>query len=250
MRRFLAAFLLLFCCVDIHAQSVTLPAELKVKVGRPIILNPIVDGDFVKWDIDPGLDDFIALLPKAQQDLFGNTRILYGSEEGTFTARCWTAKVVAGKAVPSDVAKITIIVGKGTPVPPPVPPGPKPDPTPVDPPTPAPIPDAGFRVLMIYETATAASLPANQIAALNSQAVRNYLNAKCVVGPDGKTREWRLWDKDVNVSNESTIWQNAMKRPRTAVPWIIISDGKKGFEGPLPVNSAELLKLLKQFGGE
>lgn len=131
---------------------------------------------------------------------------------------------------------------------PPLPPVPPPDPpTPVDP---APISAPGFRVLMVCETSDGTKIPPAQLSILTSTEIRSYLNRKCVVGPDGTTTEYRIWDKDVDTVNESKIWQEAMKRPRKSIPWILISDGKKGFEGPLPATIKETLDLLKKYGGE
>lgn len=126
--------------------------------------------------------------------------------------------------------------------------GPKPPPH-VDPVEPAPIPDKGFRVLIVYETSDLAKLPAAQTAVLTSAEVRGYLNDKCVAGPDGKNKEWRVFDKDTDVSRESKLWQAAMKRERKSVPWIVVSNGTTGFEGPLPANIADTLVLLKKYGG-
>lgn len=136
------------------------------------------------------------------------------------------------------------------PVPPPPDPGPKPPPPPPpDPPDPAPIPAPGLRVLLIYETAELGKLTAGQRAILYSAKVRAHLDAVCVKGPDGKTAEWRLWDANVDTRGESALWQNAMKRERRSLPWVIISNGKAGFEGPLPDGADAFLELLKRFEG-
>jgi len=144
-----------------------------------------------------------------------------------------------------DVQRVTLDVDAGdSPRPPPIPPVPPPDP-----PSPAPIPVAGFRVLIVYESGDLTKMPAAQQAILYSKTLRDYLNVKCVAGPDSKTREWRIFDKDVDTSGESAVWQAVMKRPRSAVPWIVISDGKAGHEGPLPATVDETLALLKKWGG-
>ena len=141
--------------------------------------------------------------------------------------------------------------GPGPKPPGPNPPGPTPPgPTPPGPnPSPAPIPEDGFRVLIVYESAELPKYPAGQTNALYARIVRDYLRAKCVVGADGKTREYRIWDKDVDASAESALWQAALKRPRTSTPWIVISTGKTGYEGPLPDSAEKTLELLKKYGG-
>jgi hypothetical protein len=135
-----------------------------------------------------------------------------------------------------------------TPVPPgPVPPGPGPGPGPA--PSPAPIPVPGFRVLMVEEQSERSKLPPAQRMVVLSKRVRDYLRAKCVLGADGKTPEYRIWDKDADASEEAPHWKAALARPRASVPWIIISDGKSGYEGPLPENVDKTLELLKKYGG-
>lgn len=109
-----------------------------------------------------------------------------------------------------------------------------------------------MRVLIVYESAELSKMPAAQQAVIFSKTVRDYLNAKCVIGADNKTREWRMWDKDVATDNEGKVWQDAMKRERKSVPWLIISSPEKGggFEGPLPASVSAFMELIKKYGGE
>ncbi len=153
---------------------------------------------------------------------------------------------VAAGDVPSDPALATVtIVGQPDP---PVPPGPVPPDPPGPTPGPVPIPGDGLRVLIVYESADLAKMPPAQQSILDSAAVRGYLQEKCAKGPDG-TPERRIWDKDTDASAESKLWQDAFKRPRKEVPWLVISNGKAGYEGPLPATVDDALKLLKQYGG-
>jgi hypothetical protein len=123
----------------------------------------------------------------------------------------------------------------------------------IDPPNPPPITEAGFRVLIVEETAERGKLPKDQLTILTSTEVRAYLNSHCVKGADGKTPEFRIFDKDTDVSHESQIWQKAMAAAKTTpgfvTPWLIVSDGKKGSDGPLPANVADMLAELKKYGG-
>lgn len=151
-----------------------------------------------------------------------------------------------GLKAESEIKSAVLDVGT-LPLPPPKPPEPKPDPKPVDPPSPAPIPVAGLRVLIVYETADAPKMPPAQAAIIYGKTARDYLLANCAIGPDGKTREVRIWDKDISTAGESKLWQDAMARPRQSVPWIIVSNGKTGFEGPLPANVDEFLTLVKRY---
>jgi hypothetical protein len=150
-----------------------------------------------------------------------------------------------------DDAEVTFkIGGQPDPVPPgPVPPGPVP-PGP-QPPTPdvAPIPLPGFRVMIIEETADRPRLPSAQLSILFAPEMKDYLNTKCVVGPDGRTPEWRIMDEDTAFPETCDLaWCKAIKRPRASLPWIIISDGKTGYEGPLPGSLPETMDLLRRFG--
>ena len=142
---------------------------------------------------------------------------------------------------------------------------PKVDPVP-DPKTDAPIPVPGFRVLIVYESGDASKMPPQQQNILYGKTVRDFLQANCVVGPDGKTKEFRIFDQDI--LGDSKVWQDAMKRtrdkaaawqpktdengkvvgPASALPWLIISNpGKGGYEGPLPATPDEFLTLAKKY---
>lgn len=116
------------------------------------------------------------------------------------------------------------------------------------PPGPAPIALDGFRVLFIYESED--KLTSSQRVILTSSTIRNYLKSKCVKGMDAMTPEYRFFDKDSNVSRESPHWQQAFNRPRASLPWLVISNGKNGFEGPLPQTVDETLAKLKLYGGQ
>jgi hypothetical protein len=97
---------------------------------------------------------------------------------------------------------------------------------------------------MIYE-ASDAGQPGHK--AIFSRMVRDYLDAKCA--KVGGTPEYRIYDKDIDVSRDAKTWQDAMRRTRAQMPWIIISNGKTGFEGPLPSDVPSTLELLKKYGG-
>ncbi len=79
--------------------------------------------------------------------------------------------------------------------------------------------------------------------------MRKYLLDKCPIGPDGKTKECRIWPTNVIATGESKLWQDALARKRTADDWVIISNpGKGGYEGPLPADETAMLALLKKYG--
>lgn len=128
---------------------------------------------------------------------------------------------------------------------PPVPPTPKPDP---------PIVGDGLRVLILFETSDQSKLGKGHQSIIYGATARSFLGESTVLGPDGKTREYRIYDKDVVSTGDFQHWQDAIKRARgkindygapkpdpnkpgmtiPAVPWLVASNGKTGFEGPLP----------------
>lgn len=144
--------------------------------------------------------------------------------------------VPVGVTDESKIVRRTVDVDNGQ--------GPRPPPGPDPSPPPPPVP-GGMRVLMVYETADLGKLPSSQLVVLHGQAVREYLNQKCVKGPDGKTADWRLWDAHVSLENEREIWRNLMARPRTSLPWVHIVGSKKDYSGSLPTTIEEMMTLLK-----
>ena len=214
--RFLFLLLALPACVQ--AQSVTLPQSISGLPGQWILVSPLkVDGGTPNWRHSSGLQEvnLSALLPP---ELTGKLRgkVLTASTPGTYTVEAWNAK--GDKA--SDIATCVIEIK---------------DPTP----TPTPIPTAGLRVLIVKES--------SQKQSGLSKEVADYLNAKCV--KVNNQPEWRWYDPNQNMANESKIWQDAMSRKRDSLPWVLISDGTKGFEGPWPDSKEAQLELLRKYGG-
>lgn len=241
LHSFFCAAVLLGAAAPAWGQAVKLPAEVRGVTGSWIIVAPeSLDGGKPRWRIDVGLQEVrldLLLPPETIDKLKG--KVVTAAKPGRYRIEAWNAK----GDVASAIATCWVVVGD-VPAPPP--------PDPIPPPNPAPIPYPGFRVLITYETADLAKLPAGQIAALYAREVRDYLNARCSKGPDGKTAEWRLWDRDTDASAESDAWRYAQARAKgkaAVYPWITISDGKTGYEGPLPQTVQETLALLRKWGG-
>lgn len=117
-------------------------------------------------------------------------------------------------------------------------------------PQPAPEPPKPSKLMVLIVTPNDVSaVPPAQMAVFTSGAVRDYLNAHCLAGTDGKTPEYRVWNENVQVVGESDLWKTAMGRPRKSLPWIIVNYGSGLFEGPLPVTVDDTLALLKKYGG-
>lgn len=162
-------------------------------------------------------------------------RLLFSADKGG----TYVIVFLDGNSVKLTTKRITV----GPVVPPPdPPPGPGPGPSP------APIPFSGLRVLILEETSQRQTLPTSQVAILTSVEIREWLNTHCAKGAAGSP-EYRVFDVDADVSLQAQHWKDALKRPRTGLPWILISDGKSGYEGPLPKTIAETLDLLKKYGG-
>jgi hypothetical protein len=233
------SLLLLFQSVA-RAQSVTMPAQVTVPAGRLASVQISYDGDDLKFDVPSSLDSFREYDPdpkKVRLKIIGYP----AADNKPYQARIIAVTAKAGKL--SDFAVCILTVGD-TPTPTP---GPTPGPGPEPKPDPAPLPDAkGLHVLMVYETG--ATLTPGQQGLIFGQAVRDYLNQKTPVGEDGKTHEWRIYDKDADTSGVPKVWQDAMKRERKSVPWLLISNpGKGGYEGPLPESPDKFLELVKKY---
>jgi hypothetical protein len=245
MKRLLPALLsLLLLPLVAQAQTVTMPKAVSKPVGRMASIEIRYDGTDLQWDVirlgAAGDDDVDFFREVSDDPKTVRLRILRYSPGNCI--------VVASTVKDSKQSKLAICLvtftGPEPPLPP-VPPDPKPPVPPVPPPTPAPIPEAGLRVLIVFETATAGAMPQKQQDILYTKAMRDYLNAKCVMG--AKNKEWRIYDANIAMDGETKLWQDAMRRPRSAVPWILISNGKTGYEGPLPATVDEAKKLIDQY---
>lgn len=115
----------------------------------------------------------------------------------------------------------------------------------------APIDLPGLRVLMVVESEMIPSYPKTQMDALFSEKLRLYLNEKCVKNkgevPD-LAPEWRIMDVDTKFEDTCDLaWCKALKRPMESLPWIIISNGQTGYEGPLPQTLDQIIKLVEKY---
>lgn len=145
-----------------------------------------------------------------------------------------------------EIRIVLVPPGPGPPGPAPAPPpDPGPAPKPPDPVIPAPIPADGLHVLIQYESKD--RLTPAQHSIIYGKEIRDYLNAKCPLGPNGKTHQWRIWDPDVPGGEDSKLWGDAQKRAKDKGMWIIISNGKTGYEGPLPASVEETIRLLDKY---
>lgn len=270
MKYLLVPILLLGLSAPSWGQSVTLPKEIKVKENRPAKVTAKakdkINWDDVVWQVDPRLEDETdswrdfwpnfqgkvvsaptagrywvkAHLPAdASRPLDRASVLAIFDDKGLTDAQ----KLESARSLLQGVVTCWVIVGNA--------PDPKPDPKPPEPKPPDPKPPTPvkeFRVLIVVESADLTKLPAKQQLILGSKRVADYLNEKCV--KVGNHPEWRIFDKDRNMKNESDVWRKAMELPRNSVPWIVIGNGvDEGHAGPLPATVDDTLLLLKKYGG-
>jgi hypothetical protein len=255
-RRYISAVLSLLLLGSVFAADLKLPTKVKGEVGDYIEVSATTDGKEVRWyAIDPDLKLFPTRLLKDTK-----TAVVSSRKAGTYRLLAYTADDKG----PSEPSVCEVQVGDA----PPIPPTPTPTPPPIPPapdPSSSPIPLPGFRVLIIFESEE--TYPAPLESVIYGNKIRNYLKAKCVDEAGGIKGFWIL-DKDVDVSALPKHWQDAWARSLTkiaawkptknsegkpvgatsAIPWILISNGTTGFEGPLPTTVDEALALLKKYG--
>ena len=113
--------------------------------------------------------------------------------------------------------------------------------------TPAPMPSEGGLCVLIVDENEDYDTPAYApfLPVLNSTALIDWLDANCAK-VDG-VPEWRHWDDDVEIVEESQKWRDALAIPRASLPWIVVSNGRTGYSGPLPQSEAATLELLKKY---
>lgn len=105
---------------------------------------------------------------------------------------------------------------------------------------------SGLQAVVIYETNPDVQLPAEQAAILSSPIVRGWLNDNCARDRDGSPM-WRFLDKDSEFADATNPIANALKRPRESIPWLIVTNDGKGFEGPLPGNVDDMMVRLRKY---
>ncbi len=237
---------LLMMAAPLSAQSVKLPPEIKGARGELIIVTPTVDGGTPQWRVDPGLKevDLTPLLPAGQQGKLKG-KAFTSAVNGKFKVEVWCAK---GDLV-SDIATTLIVVGDGKSAGPAkrgsADDKPKDDAKTPDQQKPPPIPGPGFRVVIVHD---AGKLDPKVSQVLRSDLILDFLEDNCTPTP-GKANSdngFIIVDKDFDLTIYTKLWQNALKRPRASLPWIIISNGTTGVEQPLPDTKEKTLELLKQ----
>lgn len=248
MRKTLATILFL-ACGPVWAADLEIQGQTSVGPYRLVRLSAknVPPKAAVLWKVVPVAND-----PKSPVTVdWGSKKnvhdIAWVAPPGSYTVTLTVGGPGEGGEFTLDAAETTVTITAPGPTPPqppdPQPLGPTPDPA-------APFAGlSGLRVLVVFDRGWLNSASVTQQGAIYSKDVRDYLDAKCPPGPDGKTREWRMYPGDVDVSNESKVWQDAMKYPRAGANWLYVGNGKAGYSGPIPADKDAMLKLLQQYGG-
>jgi hypothetical protein len=247
-----AVLLILALAFPAWGQDVPLSVKgdlVTVKVDRVVVVKEdqtVVRSFPFTVDAPPGAALYFWTYPAGVQAVDKGERLeVVNAPKGMLTINLKAISVdFEKKTFITKFGTTTVAVGDVVPPVPPKPDPPKPDPPKPDPVDPTPIPEPGFRVLIVYET----SAVSPQIASiLSAEAIRTYAREKCV--KDGTTPAFYTFDKDADTTKFFPWVGKAMQRPRTTLPWILVSNGTSGFEGPLPGTVSETLALLRKFGG-
>jgi len=226
-----AVLLLLLACSPLFAQ-LRVSGETKVPRDRIVRLTAENAADAALiWDVDR--EDSVDI------EEIGN-RLLFTGPPGTYKIKCRAFRIKEGKTS-VESARVTVVIGAGTPdpfPPDPNPPNPKPDPVPPEPEKPA-----KAWLVVIEETADAAK---DRGRYFRDKGITDYL----------KSKGWkpRIFDKDVvdptgKTPADLAPWLALVKSQK--LPWFFIVDqtGLIRDKGELPSDPADLLARLKKIGG-
>lgn len=109
----------------------------------------------------------------------------------------------------------------------------------------SPVSEPGLKVLVIepdpqqrHKVLTAGQSEAMLATAKGS--LREYV--------ESKGGEFRLLDDNNDVSGDAPWVQALWKREHKSLPWIVVVNGKRWTEGPLPERAIDSLNLAKKYG--
>lgn len=224
----------------LHAADLTLPATVEGEVGAFISVPSETEGTVVQWVvIDPGINLFPSTLLKDTK-----TAVVTSPRKGRYRLLAYTAI----EGVPSEPAITTVVVGGAEPDDGDDEEDTDPDDEDEDddeeddqtPDDKAPFPADGLHVLIVYESTKMNGLTAEQRAIIAGADIRGALNAAA----PGK---YRIYDQDADLQFVEQVWKDAMAVPRQSVPWLVISNGKAGYNGPLDMSAAKFREMLSEF---
>ena len=109
-----------------------------------------------------------------------------------------------------------------------------------------PVPGDGLHLLVIYETDDRVSMPAGQRSIIDSVPVRQWLREKGFVDENHKSTA-RFFDPQTELVEEDQWFRDALALKTESLPWMIVSNGKSGFSGPLPKTIEEFKAVVGRF---
>ena len=220
----------------------------QVDVGKKIVVTcttPTPEGSRLEilWGTSDGLDSEQITTPEAKLFVWGPAgehmidAVVLPMKEITVDGQ--TFSVLTG---PPQRFKARFTIGEPSP----------PDPPPPDP-TSAPFPSPGFSILILKEASETGRLTEGQRSVLTSPQILKYVNQRAVKLEDEQPA-YRAWDDDYSaqqLDNAPKVMREAyalVSAAKTELPWVAISTGKTGWQGPLPNTVDEMLALLRKYG--
>ena len=248
--RFLVFAVALAACVPVLAGDVkvTIQGPAQVDAGGFALVGESDAKDAVlRWRIDSPDG---AVPPLELLDSQGRPVLVFMSPVPGAYKAVLTAQVPADGLDPFGEGVHRVTVGK-RPTPTPddddVEPGPGPKPPTPTPDDNAPFPSDGLAVLIVYETGDASRLSSGHRAIIFGADARKFLDETTKTEADGRTPAYRIFDKDVDISVIDNRWKAAMGVARESLPWVVVSNGRTGFSGPLPATVDEFKALVGKF---
>ena len=111
-----------------------------------------------------------------------------------------------------------------------------------------PVSDPGLHVLIIEETEERGKLTEDQRAVLASVPMVTFLDENCTK-INGRA-QWRVWDKDTDITREADKWRKLMAIPRESLPWMYVWNGRRGASGPLPATVDDTRIVISKYAGK
>lgn len=112
-----------------------------------------------------------------------------------------------------------------------------------------------LHAIIIEDRDTAHVLTQEQLSALQSSAMADYLDSHSAKAANGKP-EWRLWDDSFTPEQitESPEWKavytETLEESKGVRPYWRLSNGRSTVSGPFPKTEGEAMAVLKKLGGE